>query len=211
MFWLCLQGADGKVGIDQFAGDMPSAAFRSLSKLSDEAVGRAREFLAEGGSISIQDSTLALAQTYLHYGYFGLALVQVSIACESALAQTYEAFLTSRGVSKTKYAEAERDITYSQLLNLHLAAARDLSQFANHEVLLGRLNWARRRRNDVVHKGNFQENVSAQDVESAINAARALIRFLFPTSSADHAPSKETNSPDPAISGAGELQQESGG
>lgn len=129
IFWLYVTGRDNKSGIAQFAGDMPSVAFRSLSRLDKDAVGKARTFLAGGGSISVQESALGLANTYLHYGYLGLALVQVCIACESVLVQAYEAFLLSRGVSKTKYASAKRDITYSQLLNLHLAAARDLSQW----------------------------------------------------------------------------------
>jgi len=178
VFWIYVAGANDKSGIAQFAGDMPSAAFRSLSKLDVNAVQRAHEFLAAGADIPVHESALALANTYLHYGYSGLALVQVCIACESVLAKTYEAFLTSRGVSKTKYSEAERDITFSQLLNLHLAAARDLSQLENRDDILVQLNWARKCRNDVVHKGALQQTVTAQHVERAIEAASKLINFL---------------------------------
>jgi hypothetical protein len=178
-FWVYVAGANDKAGIAQFAGDMPSAAFQSLSKLDADGVKRAHDFLAAGATIPVHESALALANTYLHYGYLALALVQTCIACESVLAQTYETFLTSRGVSKTKYAEAERDITFSQLLNLHLAAARDLSQLPNRDDTVGRLNWARKRRNDVVHKGALQETVTVTEVEKAIEAANALISFLI--------------------------------
>jgi hypothetical protein len=179
VFWVYVSGNGGKSGIAQFAGDMPSAAFRSLGTLDGSAVNRVREFLTTGATIPLYESALALASTYLHYGYTGLALVQVCIACESVLAQTYESFLMMRGVSKTKYAEAERDITFSQLLNLHLAAARDLSHLNQRDDILSRINWARRCRNDVVHKGTLQETVRLEDVEAAIIAASTLIDFLL--------------------------------
>lgn len=178
VFWVCVRGEDNKTGIEQFAGDMPSAAFRSLTKFDEEAIARVHEYLADGASITVQESALALATTYLHYGYLGLSLVQVCIACESALAQCYESFLTSRGVSKTKYKDAERDITFSQLLNLHLAAARDLTQLQDRENILSRLNFARNCRNDMVHKGQLERQVTSEEVKRAIDAARALIEFL---------------------------------
>jgi len=180
VFWVYVQGADDKSEIAQFAGDMPTAAFRPLSNLDTEGVRRAEAYFANGSAIAIQESSLALAQSYLHYGYFGLSLVQVCIACEAVLARTYETFLLSRGVSKTKYADAERDITFSQLLNLHLAAARDLSTLTDRENILSRMNWARKCRNDVVHKGELQQVVTSSEVESAIEAARSLVQFLTP-------------------------------
>ncbi|MEX0792826.1 MAG: hypothetical protein WD045_06790 [Pirellulaceae bacterium] len=179
IFWICVSGNNNKIGIAQFAGDVPSAAFRSLSTLDRDSVARVHEFLATGAAIPVHESALALANTYLHYGYLGLALVQTCIACESVLAQIYETFLTSRGVSKTKYAEAERDITFSQLLNLHLAAARDLSKMEDRGGTLNRLNWARRCRNEMVHKGALQQNVTTQEVADAINSAARLIKFLL--------------------------------
>lgn len=178
-FWIYVAGDNDKAGIAQFAGDMPSAAFRALSKLDENSVTRAREFLATGSAIPIHESALALANTYLHYGYLGLALVQVCIACESVLAQIYESFLKSRGVSKAKYAESERDITFSQLLNLHLAASCDLTKLHDRDATLSRLNWARKRRNEMVHKGALQKNVTIQEVEDAIVTADKLIKFVL--------------------------------
>jgi hypothetical protein len=187
IFWISILGRDGKHGIQQFAGDMPSAAFRSLANLDKDAVNTARKFLTGGSTIPVHDASLALATTYLHYGYLGLALVQVCIACESVLAQNYETFLTSRGVSKNKYAEAEKDITFSQLLNLHLAAIRDLSKLEDRDQTLGKLNWARKCRNDVVHTGTLSGNVTNRDVEQAIESARKLVRFVVnpPKAAAD--------------------------
>ncbi len=179
MFWISVKGANEKVAVAQFAADLPTAAFRSLSNLDKSGVKRARSFLAGSNAIPIHDSALGLATTYAYYGYLGLALVQVCIACESVLAQAYEKFLTSRGVSKTKYAEAERDITFSQLLNLHLAAIKDLSKLEGHEKILSQLNYARRCRNDVVHKGSLQQVVTANEVDNAIDAANKLKQVLL--------------------------------
>jgi hypothetical protein len=179
VFWIHVKGDQEKTAIAQFAGDMPSAAFRSLSGLDDDSVQRVHRFLRTDSAIPVHESALGLATTFLHYGYLGLALVQVCIACESVLAKVYESFLLERGVSRNKYADAARDITFSQLLNLHLAAARDLSKLSNRDDILARLNWARKCRNDVVHKGDLQQSVTGREVQAAIEAAKELIEFIL--------------------------------
>jgi hypothetical protein len=177
IFWLYVAGADGKHGIEQFGRDAPSAAFRPLSRLDSDAVRRVKTFLNNTVPIPLQDSAIALARTYLHYGYLGQAIIQVSVACESALAKAYQTFLTSRGVSRSAYSDAKRDISFSQLLNLHLASARDLRFLQNRKDIIQRLNWTRKRRNEFVHEGVFDQPVTVGDVEEAINAAIVLIRF----------------------------------
>ena len=178
MFWVSIKGAEEKIGTQQFGGDVPAAAFRSLSDLDNEAVKRVTEYLAAGGQVPVHESSLALAHTFSHYGYLGLALVQVCIACESVLAEAYRQFLTARGVSNRKYNDQKRNITFSQLLNLHLASIRDLKQLPDKDNVLSTLNWARGCRNDMVHEGALQQNVSQSKVTGAIEAAEALVQFV---------------------------------
>ena len=178
IFWICVIGNNNCIKAEQFGVDVPSAAFRSLDSLDQEAVKRVHKFVANNTAISTHESSLALARTYLYYGYNGLAIVQVCIACEAVLAQMYESFLASRGVSKKKYNNAVRDISFSQLLNLHLPVARDLVKLDNHEAILCKLNWARKHRNDMVYKGSLQQAIRADEIESAIEAATSLIEFL---------------------------------
>jgi hypothetical protein len=179
IFWVGVQGENDKRGVVQFGGDVPAAAFRALTNLGPDAVERVHQYLAADSHPSIHDAALALAHTFHHYGYLDLALLQVCIACESVLADHYRAFLLSRGVSKTKYDDQKRDITFSQLLNLHLAAVADLSALPNREVVLGCIDWARRCRNDAVHEGKIKQPVSEAQVKEAIVAAEGLIAFLL--------------------------------
>jgi hypothetical protein len=178
IFWVSIEGADGKRGIQQFGGDVSVAAFRSLNNLDAQAVTAVDTYLRSGAKVPVHESSLALSHTFCHYGYLGLALVQVCVACESVLAEAYRQFLTARGVSNHKYHEQKRDITFSQLLNLHLASMRDLRQLPNHDNVLSTLNWARRCRNDVVHEGALQQIVSPAEVANAINAAETLVNFI---------------------------------
>jgi hypothetical protein len=186
VFWICVIGDKNCIKAEQFGVDLPSSAFRSLDSLDQESVNRVHELVANNTAISTHESSLALARTYLYYGYDGLAIVQICIACEAVLAQMYESFLASRGVSKKTYADAERDITFSQLLNLHLPAARDLDKLDNYKSILCKLNWARKHRNDMVHKGSLQKVIRRDEIESAIEAATNLIGFLINEEHIEH-------------------------
>ena len=128
--------------------------------------------LIDNESPPVYDSALVLANTFCKHGNLGFALVQVCVACESVLAESYERYLLSRGVSKKKYKDAEKDITYSYLLNLHLAVFKDLNELEGSEKILDRLNWARKCRNDVVHEGKVKQDVKSSEVIESIESAK---------------------------------------
>lgn len=110
MLWVYVQGANGRGSTRQFAGDVPQAAFRSLATVDTAAAARVRAIVHNGDQISTHESAIGLANVFVQYGYLGFALVHLCIACESVLARSYRAFVLSRGVSKKKYEEAEKDI-----------------------------------------------------------------------------------------------------
>lgn len=177
-FWISVTGDAGKSEVSQFVGNVQQSSLRPLTDFDADAVENTQRLLANHTAVPLDEASLALATTFAFYGYLGLALVQVSVACESVIAKAYEAFLVGRGVSRRKYRDAERDISYSQLLNLHLAAFCDLSRLPDHQSTIDCLNWARNRRNEVVHQGDVQEMVSHQQVTNAIDAAKRLILYV---------------------------------
>ena len=133
MFIVAATGANDKTGVEQFALHADQTAFRSLAALKGDDLAAARKLLKSGQPTPVEDSALGLARSFLHHGYRDLAILHICIACESVLARKYRDYLLSRGVSKSKYEQADRDISYSQLLNLHFATMCDLSTLADRD------------------------------------------------------------------------------
>jgi hypothetical protein len=173
--WLFARGEGDRVVVEQFAGDLNGAALRALTKLTREQADYASTLLAGGASPLPSDSALALAESFAHHGFLNLALVQIAVACESELWLSYSEFVRGRGCSKGKLDEAE--ITFSELLNVHVFAMCDVTKLTGAESILGRVNWARKRRNEIVH-GRDVDGVTKADVVDAMKAARELIAFL---------------------------------
>jgi hypothetical protein len=178
MFFLAISGEKNKTGAEQFLPDLRQTRFQSLSRLKHADLMNLQSHLNSQLPIPIEDYSLGLAETFLHHGYADLAVVQVCVACESVLSRCYREYLLTRGVSKSRFEDSERDITYSSLLNLHLASMCNLSELADHENTLSRLNWARQRRNEIVHRGRVQKRASTEEIEAAITAAGKLVMFL---------------------------------
>ena len=82
------------------------------------------------------------------------------------------------GTSNKKIKENEKDISFSQLLNLHLFSMRKVSLLNDSAQLIGKINWARGHRNDVVHQGTLQSKVTKEEVGEAIETASLLIDFI---------------------------------
>ena len=177
LFWLLVQGNNAH-GSAQFCGDLPQHAFRPVHDLDQSAVDRLHAYLSGARYVAVHRAALSLARTYVHYGSLELAILHVCIASEAALGQVYKTYLLSRGVSKTKYDEAEPDIGFSALLNLHLYSACDINKLLDHEDVVGSINWARRTRNDIMHRGAARVALKRPDVDRTIEAAESLIAFL---------------------------------
>ncbi|HVS71575.1 MAG TPA: hypothetical protein VHQ47_10000 [Phycisphaerae bacterium] len=179
VFWVVVDGGNGKTGAFQISGDLASAAFRSLYDLGTDTSAAIEKLLKEKSPVPVHEEALALALTFTHYGHFDLAIVQICVACESVLFKTYAAFLSSRGVSKTKIAENKKELTFSQLLNLHLFSMADINKLEKATEIVGWINWARKHRNEAVHGGKVQGNLNAAEVKNAIEAAQKLTNFLL--------------------------------
>ena len=162
----------------QFTGDMGLAVFRSMSDISKDRRPDLEKLLAAGARAAPHEVALGLARTFCHYGYFGFAIVQICVATETVLARAYTDFVFSKGVSNKTLKENRKEITFSQLLNIHLFTMREIQKLDGWQGIVGTLNWTRRNRNDVVHEGSLENPVTADQVNKAIDKAVQLIQFV---------------------------------
>jgi hypothetical protein len=181
VFWVAVLGANNQIGCQQFTGDVGAIAHRTVHNVTGEQYGRFMEFLTNDNPIPQYEMGISLAITFLHYRYYELALIQVCTACETFLSKVLRDHLLIRGLSNKHLKNFFEDISFSHLLNLHLPNIRDLTKFEDYQQVIGHLNWARQRRNEIVHEGRSSEVLKANDVQHAIDAAGKLINFVLQT------------------------------
>lgn len=176
--FLVLTGAEGRSGNAQFVTDFQQSIFRSLSNLDVNEFGAVKEFLKSEQPIPAEENAIGLARTFLHQGHKELALVQISVACESVLSRKYREFVSSRGVSNTKYSDVDNNITFSSLLKVHIYAMVEINKLSDYKKILSQLDWVRTQRNEIVHTGKLNREISNIKTEEALEAACKLIKFL---------------------------------
>jgi len=54
----------------------------------------------------------------------------------------------------------------------------DMSEMDNFRSKIGQIDWARKKRNKIVHEGGTEEDLSRNAVEEALDAATDLINFM---------------------------------
>jgi hypothetical protein len=109
-----------------------------------------------GGTKNVDDvqAFLHAARTFLDGGVNEYVLLLSVIAAEVATQRFVEKRLLSSSVSKTKLVEAEKDLTYSLVLNIVLFAVTPDGRKPDKE-LVGKMNRARSLRNDYMHEGKL--------------------------------------------------------
>ncbi len=178
VFWLTIIGEDEKLACAQFSGEIGLLASRSLHALQRDKVSRLHSVLNKESDIPTHEAALSLARSFLHYGYLSHALIQTCTACEIFLFQKLRLYLSEHHVSKNYLDEYLEDVTFSQLLNLHLPSMYDLSKMPDFRDTLGDLNWARKRRNQIIHEGHSAEELRSNRVKEVIASAVKLIEFV---------------------------------
>lgn len=177
IFWVAVVG-EGEMGCEQFVGDAGTAALRSVYQLNENSLSKLSEFLREHKSIPIHEAALSQARTFAHYNLLGLAIVQICVACEALLSQKFIQYLTKVGASNTQINDNIKEVTFSQLVNLHLYTICNIQSLSNYQEIIGDINWARRQRNEIVHKGSVPQSVSSREVEKTIKSTSLLIEFI---------------------------------
>jgi hypothetical protein len=54
----------------------------------------------------------------------------------------------------------------------------DLTKIDNYPDILGNLNWARKRRNEIVHEGQSTEKITSARINQTIEALNKLIEHI---------------------------------
>ena len=119
-----------------------------------------------------------MASTYTYYGHHDLSVIHVCIAIESLLSIALRTHLATKGMSDSHIDKYLRDATLSQMLNLHLPSILDLPLLPDHQKLLGDLNWVRKQRNDILHRGTPSEELCAARMNEVIASASLLLEKL---------------------------------
>ena len=129
--------------------------------------------LSEG--IDFAKSRLFDAEQALYDGDLPMAVVNAVIAFEAALSDFVRDQWRKQGVSKSRVDEADKDISLSLLLNIELMSLSPGNNKPQGE-LIGRLNTARRLRNDIVH--NKKRDVSYKEAKESVESTRQLLSYL---------------------------------
>ncbi len=119
--------------------------------------------------------TMGAAKSSLDSGLLNHALLMMVIAAEMATSRYVKQKLLERGVSKSKWDESKTDVTYSQMLNLHLFALAPAS-LKPHRSLVGEMNKARTLRNKLMHEGEFAS--SKEDVQLLFSQTTRFLDYI---------------------------------
>ena len=176
--WVAITGQGEKSNCQQFAGNTGLVAHRSVANLNATEASCIRELLAANKPVAPFEDAISLANTFLFYSYLELAVIQVCTACESLISTAVRAYLKNRGVSQGTIDDQFSEVTYAELLNLFLPSILDIPKVQDYSQILGDLNWARKRRNEILHSGLSEKPLTPENVERAIRCAEKLATYI---------------------------------
>lgn len=176
IFWISVTGEGGKVACEQIGGDIQAVALRPILDLNDENSSQFIKQLSENEMPQNYQIAISFAITFCHYGHYEQALVQICTACQIILSKALEKYLVEKGLSKNQIVKAMEDVTFSQLLNLHVFNFCEIISMKDYENVIGQANWARKRRNEIVHSGKSGEKLTKENVGNVIEAIKTIIK-----------------------------------
>jgi hypothetical protein len=126
-------------------------------------------------NLAVSRALLYSARSFLRSGSLPYALLQMVVAAEIATTRYIHRRWIETGVSKSKLQDYEKDVTYSQMLNIHIVALTPDSKKPDSS-LLGEMNLARSMRNDSMHEGVF--TVRQEELESLYSSTRKYLDYI---------------------------------
>jgi len=176
VFWIVISGKDDIRGCEQFSGSMLLSSAKPVFSLESDEIEDINTQLKLGKEIALVHQILLSATSDRFYGNFDQALIQICTACEIAISIAFVEYLKKQGTSNTSIDTYVDDFTFSQLLNIQLGIIVDKKP-DNYSDIVGKINWARKRRNEIVHKGESSQVLTEKDIIDTISAAETLIGF----------------------------------
>jgi hypothetical protein len=143
--------------------------------LPTEQAALLRDYLSGTKTLDDIESILHSAQTFLDGGVTEYVLLLSVIAAEVATQRYVHKKLVASNVSKTKLEEAEKDLTYSLMLNVVLPAVAPDDKKPDKD-LLGKMNRARSLRNDYMHDGDLPKD--SKEIVDLYENTKRFLKYL---------------------------------
>lgn len=118
---------------------------------------------------------ISAARSSFESGLLQFSLLQMVIATEMATSKYIRSRFLALGVSRSKWDKAENDITYSQMLNVHLFVVAP-DKLKPDRDLIGKLNRARELRNNFMHRGEFA--LQRDEALELLNTTERYLNYL---------------------------------
>jgi hypothetical protein len=134
-----------------------------------------KEYLDGTKTVDNIEALLHAAQTFVDGGVIEYVLLLTVIAAEVATQRFVHKRLLSSSVSKNKLDEADKDLTYSLMLNIVLFAVTPEGRKPDRE-LIGKMNRARSLRNDYMHDGTLPKD--SKEVVALFEQTRTFVAYL---------------------------------
>lgn len=126
-------------------------------------------------SLSVSRALLHSARSFLRTGSLPYSLLQMVVAAEIATSRYVHKRWIETGVSKSKLRDYEKDVTFSQMLNIHIIALTPDDKKPDF-TLLGKINLARNLRNDFMHEGTF--SAPQDEMEALYNFTKKYLDYI---------------------------------
>jgi len=136
---------------------------------------RLSDYLSGAATPDEVEAILHSVQSYVDAGVIEYVLLLSVIAAEVATQQFVQKQLLRSQVSKKKLEEAEKDLTYSMMLNIVLFAVTPDSHKPDKD-LLGKMNRARSLRNAYMHTGEIPKNLD--EVVELYHLTKQFVEYL---------------------------------
>ncbi|MEK7432570.1 MAG: hypothetical protein AABZ74_05510 [Cyanobacteriota bacterium] len=129
------------------------------------------------------EKILISSKNYLDGGLLEFAFLQLVIAAEISTSHFCYKGWEERGISKNKSKEFTSDITFSQMLNIHIFLLSPLEMQPNISFV-GQVNAARKIRNKIVHESKFTlDKKEIEDfknyIEKYIHEINKIYSFMY--------------------------------
>lgn len=173
--YMLIRGADDGVGAERIATSLLRTTL--VPKRYDEE--RWNQFLAVARGehdLDLAYKAVRTAESYIQAGSFEYALLLCAVAVEIGTTRFVLERLQGAGVSKTKLASVENDLTFNLMLNTQVVA---LSPAENKPDMgmIGEIDRIRRLRNDFMHRGEF--NISRTEIVRLTKVAEEYLDYLI--------------------------------
>jgi hypothetical protein len=181
LFWVACMTAEVAEGRSlvcyQVMGGTHDAVMAPLTQTDDRRWKSMLAIASDPSMVDEADLALASARTFARYKYLDLAVVQLCVSVESALARSVKTYLSKKGVKGDALKSRFKDVaSLFHLLNTHVYLLLDMQNDADLRSAVSALEWARDRRNKVVHgTAEARARIDESRLKEAVSGAATLL------------------------------------